>query len=635
MRKAMIAAVAGLVFACAPGSDEPAEHEPHDEMPEAMAPLTQSAEDGPVAEGVYRAPDFETFMTAEGFAVGPKIPLPAVASRATIWVTLSGATDATPIVFVQAGWSNGQRGPFVPMAEIGSVGAERVLAVDLETAATSLTLRVAADALDRVKTLRWSASVPLEPGLRSSALADVEPVVDSVVTARSTWSALAARCGPNDVAPTTIVLRAEETPADEVAAMRALQLRDRDGLGWCDLRPSYVVGATQVFMGRGTRRAAAEATAEANAGRVAVSVLGCAPSGATEANLFAALDELVRRFSITSADDVVVMASPVCADVTGLEDAKARWIATDPFDAMPPPPPPPPPPPTMGTIEGVVEDGSMPGTPIEGAQVMCACGASTTTGVDGRFTLETPVGAQALVVTKMGFDAANAAVEVMGGATSNVTVTMTLEVVMNPGVSVIDHAYLIDRWGGVNADPTMFPETQDGFQAYLDAVGVTYFAAWEYVVPNNATVAANCGYTILLPDRSMWPRAAALGLLADQLRSLVNEPVTLRNWWRPPCYNEGVGGAANGDHPDGDALDLDFRSATSRAAAQQYLCDTFWSQDLVAPEDIAPGSGLNPRLNMSVGLGGVTIHLGLLSRNGRRFWKYASYTQEPSSGSCW
>ena len=33
------------------------------------------------------------------------------------------------------------------------------------------------------------------------------------------------------------------------------------------------------------------------------------------------------------------------------------------------------------------------------------------------------------------------------------------------------------------------------------------------------------------------------------------------------------------------------------------------------PEQIAPGSDLDPRLNMSIGLGGISIHLGVLSAN--------------------
>jgi hypothetical protein len=205
----------------------------------------------------------------------------------------------------------------------------------------------------------------------------------------------------------------------------------------------------------------------------------------------------------------------------------------------------------------------------------------------------------------------------------------------DPLVDVIDHEFLIKHFGGTPVDPFDYGPDLDSFQQYLDDVGVQHTSAEEIVTPYNQAAATGCGYTILLPERDQWEKIGALGLFTDVLTELVGEPIFMRNWWRPPCYNEAVGGAAGGDHPDADAVDLDFASETSRAMAQKFLCDMYWKQDIVGPEEIAPGSNLDPRLNMSVGLGGVTIHLGVLSANGRRFWTYASYTTEPDSGDCW
>lgn len=202
-------------------------------------------------------------------------------------------------------------------------------------------------------------------------------------------------------------------------------------------------------------------------------------------------------------------------------------------------------------------------------------------------------------------------------------------------VDAIDHAFLIAHFGGTVVDAFEYSDDLAGFQLYLDDVGVQYFSANEITSPNNPSAAHQCGYDILLPEQAGWERIGALALLSDQLRALVDEPVFMRNWWRPPCYNNLVGGAAGGDHPDADAVDLDFSSATSRAAAQAFLCENYWSQDIVAPEEIAPGTDLDPRLNLSVGMGGATLHVGLLSANGRRFWFYGSYTEEPGSGDCW
>ena len=205
----------------------------------------------------------------------------------------------------------------------------------------------------------------------------------------------------------------------------------------------------------------------------------------------------------------------------------------------------------------------------------------------------------------------------------------------NALVSEIDHEFLIDYLGGDPVDAMDYGPDLDSFQQYLDAVGVQYTTGAEIVEPYNQAAATGCGLSILLPERDEWEKIGALALFTDELTELVGEPIYMRNWWRPPCYNDAVGGAANGDHPDGDAVDLDFMSNASRAMAQEFLCETYWDQDIVEPEQIAPGSGLDPRLNMSVGLGGVTIHLGVLSQGGRRFWTYSSYTVEPNSGGCW
>ncbi len=202
-------------------------------------------------------------------------------------------------------------------------------------------------------------------------------------------------------------------------------------------------------------------------------------------------------------------------------------------------------------------------------------------------------------------------------------------------VEEIDHEYLIQMLGGDPVNAFDYGPDLDSFQMYLDDVGVQHFTAEEITAPHNQAAATECGYTILLPERDQWEKAAALALFTDELRGLVGEPIYMRNWWRPPCYNEAVGGAAGGDHPDADAVDLDFSSATSRAMAQKFLCEEYWNAPIITPDQIAPGADIDPMLNMSVGLGGLTIHLGVLSNGGRRNWFYGSYTNEPDSGNCW
>lgn len=176
-----------------------------------------------------------------------------------------------------------------------------------------------------------------------------------------------------------------------------------------------------------------------------------------------------------------------------------------------------------------------------------------------------------------------------------------------------DRAYAITKFGGKVADPRAYPYTLAGFQQYLDASGVNrqYSSAWEMAKMNKPAIGAKYGYTLFLPPQVWWPKGACLALLQNRLRELVGEPLVINNWWRPKGYNEdsGVGGAPNGDHPDGDALDLNFRSAAAKWKACEYMYNLQQSE---------------PTLKVSLGIygsGGV-LHTGIQSAKGKRSWDH-------------
>lgn len=618
--------VLGWAGACVDRGDEPHDH--HHDMPEASAPTTQAREVGPVSGGDLLRGRAEVLREG-GFEVTAAITLEGPASRVSLWLELAPEA-AAPRVEVQAGWSSGQTGPWVPLEGRWAEGRARIAAASLETVATQLRFRWPEGALDAVEAARWAANVPISPELRAREVAPAASL--GLGRPRSAWRAEAPRCGAVMGGAQRITLH--RLPAAGLAPdlhLRALQAFAQLGLEWCDLLPADLVLAEGVWEGRGGLQGVLQHPSDP--GGRAIALVGCeaelpAAQGEALANL---LGGLVERGLLTSAEQLEVGEAPGCPDLGGdpwLRAAVDAWLATEPFaDPVEPPPPP-------ARVAGRVYDGDS-GAGLGGAAVSCDCGVAAQSDPSGAFTLELPAGTHQLTASLAGYHELSRELTVAAGAELLLELALESVEVPSPGISVIDHAFLIRHFGGQDVDPFSFPETQDGLQQYLDAVGVRYFAAWEYAVPNNPQVAAECGYSLLLPGREWWRKAGALGLFADQLRALVNEPVRLRNWWRPPCYNVGVGGAPGGDHPDADALDLDFRSARSRADAQRWLCDQYWRRDIVAPEDIAPGSDLNPRLNLSVGLGGVTIHLGVLSRNGRRYWKYGSYTNESNSGACW
>jgi hypothetical protein len=165
---------------------------------------------------------------------------------------------------------------------------------------------------------------------------------------------------------------------------------------------------------------------------------------------------------------------------------------------------------------------------------------------------------------------------------------------------------------GTPCDAARYSKTIDGFEDYLRACGVQEYAARDLTRPNHPEIAARLGYSYFLPPQAWWERGAALALVAQSIQRHLQEPVAVRNWWRPADYNRqpGVDGAANGDHPDAYAFDLDYQSAKSRAKAEQWLRDL----DRRAPW-----------LHLSLGLGPLTTHIGIGSPKGHREWHYAGY----------
>lgn len=129
----------------------------------------------------------------------------------------------------------------------------------------------------------------------------------------------------------------------------------------------------------------------------------------------------------------------------------------------------------------------------------------------------------------------------------------------------------IETFDGTLVNPVAYDVTVEGFQSYLDDLGVDHFTAAEVVTPHQKPVAEELGYETLMPARQWWTRAAAHVLLADELRSAAGEPAWMRNYWRPPEYNDRVEGANRSDHILGLAVDLDFETTEGKEIAQRRV----------------------------------------------------------------
>jgi hypothetical protein len=183
----------------------------------------------------------------------------------------------------------------------------------------------------------------------------------------------------------------------------------------------------------------------------------------------------------------------------------------------------------------------------------------------------------------------------------------------------------IQHFGGTIVDPRDYTFDLDGFQRYLDDTGVSErFSAREMLAAHRPGDAAACGLpSNLMPAPCRWPSGAIQGMLASQLRAVINNGnmngpngIRLRNWYRPECYNRRVGGAGQSDHVQARGFDLDFSNTQHRLTAQRYLCQLYKETSL----------------SLQVGIGCNTLHVGVGSpkriqsypQDGTRYWTYAS-----------
>jgi hypothetical protein len=80
------------------------------------------------------------------------------------------------------------------------------------------------------------------------------------------------------------------------------------------------------------------------------------------------------------------------------------------------------------------------------------------------------------------------------------------------------------------------------------------------------------GKPYAIPPREYWPRMArTITQLYMPLRKRMGEPLQILNGYRPPEYNEIVGGAPNSRHQWFDGLDIMIPESASTSASRKQL----------------------------------------------------------------
>ncbi len=105
---------------------------------------------------------------------------------------------------------------------------------------------------------------------------------------------------------------------------------------------------------------------------------------------------------------------------------------------------------------------------------------------------------------------------------------------------------------GQRGDPeleSLFQEMDDYFRSYGIALGTISAAEVTEMRKTNGYYA--------IPPREYWPRmAATIRYVFMPIRAAVAGPVTITSAYRPPDYNEAVGGTAGSRHQFFEALDM-------------------------------------------------------------------------------
>ncbi|MGB3763244.1 MAG: hypothetical protein WA966_08475 [Ornithinimicrobium sp.] len=156
------------------------------------------------------------------------------------------------------------------------------------------------------------------------------------------------------------------------------------------------------------------------------------------------------------------------------------------------------------------------------------------------------------------------------------------------------------------------PGSREDFAAYLSDHRVEFFSLEEIIIPHDAEKARAAGFEELVPPLHLWPWAMLVLRLGDDMRRRLGRPVRLRNLYRPMSYNERVATSGiTSDHPNACAGDFDFRSRDDRRTAESLIRD--WAARV-------------PDLEISLGMGDQTLHVGVMSPKGTRYWFYKSYS---------
>lgn len=165
---------------------------------------------------------------------------------------------------------------------------------------------------------------------------------------------------------------------------------------------------------------------------------------------------------------------------------------------------------------------------------------------------------------------------------------------------------ILDRLGRGD----LLPDSDLPWPEWVAGLQLAHFSLDEIQRPNHPDVARRLGFAMFAIPTVYRKRAAVVLHVADLIRVATRRPIRMRNAYRPPPYNAAVGGARGSDHVTAQGVDLDFQDAEHREQAECFLRGL----DAMVPD-----------LELSIGCGRETLHVGAMTVRGRREWYYPGY----------
>ena len=217
----------------------------------------------------------------DDWLVSPLLAVPGGATRVGALLDLVQGGDI-PDIHAQIFKDGAVASAWIPLTTTFSEGALRVGISDFGQTGDAARLRLDVGAVDRLKKIQWTATVPENlsgdgTGGFGQKQGNLSAGLDGLgMVTRASWKARATKCTSTTKSRYRMAIHHTETTSDNPAQrVRAIQAYHMDSRGWCDIGYHFLVATDgQIFEGRPYALVGAHVGSQ-NSGNIGISHIGC------------------------------------------------------------------------------------------------------------------------------------------------------------------------------------------------------------------------------------------------------------------------------------------------------------------------------------------------------------------------